>query len=141
MSLKRADVGLAREASAIMDKIQQAGKGDAPAEAISQLKRLPALLQTSGVPATIAFLYSKAGDERPLDRAYRSILDALLEKLAIEWGWTDKKPDAVTFFAQMAELDPAALSRASLRLQGLALWLRRLAEALEHAGKAAKARR
>ncbi len=131
MSLERADVGQAGKASAILDGIRQRAGQEPLSEVISQLKRLPALLQVSGVPATMAFLYSKAGDERPLDRAYRSILDALLKELADEWGWSDK-PDAVTFFARIADpeqVDPAALSRASLRLQGLALWLRRLAEA------------
>ena len=138
MSLERVDVRLAGKASAVLDYIRREAGGTAPAEVISQLKRLPALLQTSGVPATVAFLYSKAGGERSLDRAYQSILDALLQELAEEWGWSDK-PDAVEFYARIADpgqVDPAALSRASLRLQGLALWLRRLAEALEHSRRA-----
>lgn len=134
MSLQRADVGLAGKASAALNDIRRRTGQDAPAEAISQLKRLPALLQASGVPATMAFLYSKAGDDRPLDRAYRAILDALLDELAEEWGWDDR-PKAVEFFERIGDpdqVDSAALSRASARLQGFALWLRRLAEALEH---------
>jgi hypothetical protein len=134
MSLQRVDVGLARKAAAALDTIRRDAQGTAPAEVISQLKRLPALLQASGVPATMAFLYSKSGDQRPLERAYRTIRDALLTELAEAWQWADK-PDALEFFNRVgdaSQVDAAALSRASVRLQEFAMWLRRLAEALEH---------
>jgi CRISPR type III-B/RAMP module-associated protein Cmr5 len=138
MSLERVDVGLAAKAASALNTIRRDAQGTAPAEVISQLKRLPALLQASGVPATMAFLYSKSGDQRPLERAYRTIKDALLAELAKEWQWADK-PDALEFFDRLgSQVDAAALSRASVRLQEFAMWLRRLAEALEHSDAAAR---
>jgi CRISPR/Cas system CMR-associated protein Cmr5 small subunit len=139
MSLQRVDVRLAGRAAAALDTIRRDAQGTAPAEVISQLKRLPALLQSSGVPATMAFLYSKSGDQSPLERAYRTIKDALLAELAEAWLWTDK-PGALEFFDRLGDadqVDSAALSRASVRLQEFATWLRRLAEALEHSDTAA----
>ncbi len=107
---------------------------------ISQLKRLPALLQGSGVPATMAFLYAKAGNDRALGRAYAEIRDALLTELAEAWGWDDR-PGAIEFFKRVGDrrqVDAAALSQASVRLREFAIWLRRLAEAVEHGQSGAR---
>ena len=138
MSLQRADVKLAGKASATISDLRRQAGGTVPSDVISQLKRLPSVLAVSGLPATMAFLYSKADGDRALARAYRAILDALLTELQAEWDWDDK-PDALEFFKRTADpnrVDSAALSRASIRLQNFALWLRRLAEALEHSQRA-----
>lgn len=135
MSLQRADVGQAGKASATISNVRRQAGETVPADVISQLKRLPAVLGTSGLPATMAFLYSKADGDRSLNRAYRAILDALLSELKDQWEWDRKPSDAVEFFEWTADpdrVDAAALSRASVHLQGFALWLRRLAEALEY---------
>ncbi len=134
MSLQRLDVGLAGRASVALDTISRAAGGSAPAEVITRLKGLPALLRTSGLPATMAFLYSKAGDDDPLEIAYRTVRDALLAEIAVVWGWGEERPDAIEFFARIS--DPARVSshdlaRATIRLEEFANWLRRLAEALE----------
>jgi CRISPR-associated protein (Cas_Cmr5) len=134
MSLQRLDVGLAGRASAALDTISRAGGGTAPAEVVTRLKGLPVLLRTSGLPATMAFLYAKAGGDGPLEIAYRAVRDALLTEIAAVWGWGDERPDAMEFFARIA--DPATVSatdlaRATMRLEEFANWLRRLAEALE----------
>ena len=134
MSLLRTDTGLARKAAAVLEAIRRGPGGAMPAEVISQIKRLPALLQGSGVPATMAFLYAKAGNDRALGRAYAEIRDALLSQLAEVWGWDDQ-PGALEFFERVGDprqVDPAALSQASVRLREFAIWLRRLAEAVEH---------
>ncbi|HET9895397.1 MAG TPA: type III-B CRISPR module-associated protein Cmr5 [Streptosporangiaceae bacterium] len=134
MSLERTDVRLAGKAAAVLDVIRRDSGGTVPADVIGQLKRLPALLLSSGVPASMAFLYSKAGDRSSLEQAYAAILDALRAELAAVWGWSDR-PGPLQFFTRVsdpAQVDSAALSRASVRLGEFALWLRRLAEAIEH---------
>lgn len=136
VSLKRTDVRLAGKASHVLDEIRRASEGAVPADVISQLKRLPALLQTSGVPATMAFLYSKAGQQRPLERAYAAIRDALLGELVKTWDWPGPPDDALAFFDRASTVDPVALSRASVRLREFSMWLRRLAEAIDHAQSA-----
>lgn len=136
MSLRRSDVGLAGKAAAVLDTIRRDCGGTVPGDVISQLKGLPAMLQASGVAVTMAFLYSKAGTQRSLERAYAKIRDALLAELAEEWDWdVAERVDALEFFQRVSDplqVDPAALSRASVRLQSFAMWLRRLAEAVEH---------
>ncbi len=143
MSLQRADVDLAGKAAKVLDDIRRdAPKNAVPGEVISQLKRLPSVLQTSGVPATMAFLYAKAGKEQAsLEKAYAAIRDALLKELAGAWNWTDQPQDALDFFKRLHTTDAAALSRASLRLREFSLWLRRLAEAIEHSQASGKPRR
>lgn len=133
MSLARLDVGLARKASAALEQIRQDGGGTAPAEVITRLKGLPALMRTSGLPATMAFLYAKAGDDGALERAYRTVRDALVTELAAVWGWDDR-PGALEFFDRIgdpAKIDGGDLALASARLEEFASWMRRLAEALD----------
>ncbi|MGH3403006.1 MAG: type III-B CRISPR module-associated protein Cmr5 [Streptosporangiaceae bacterium] len=136
MSLQRLDVGLARRASVALDTISRTAGGSAPPEVITRLKGLPALLRTSGLPATMAFLYAKAGGEDPLEIAYRTVRDALLAEVAAVWDWGDERPDAMEFFARIgdpARVSATDLARATARLEEFANWLRRLAEALERA--------
>ena len=135
MSLRRLDTRLAGKASAALDKIGRDAGGTPPPDIITRLKQLPALLRTSGLPATMAFLYAKAGDVKPIEIAYRSVRDALLTEIAAVWDWGEDRPDALEFFARIG--DPARVSaddlaRASIHLEEFANWLRRLAEALEH---------
>ena len=54
MTLVRLDTGLARKASVILDGIRRDGEGSLSPEIITRLKGLPALLLTSGLPATMA---------------------------------------------------------------------------------------
>jgi hypothetical protein len=132
--LQRLDTGLAGKASAVLDYIQRDAGNDALPEVITRLKGLPALLRTSGLPATMAFFYAKAGSEKPLERAYGAVRDALLSEVTSVWGWEDPRPDALEFFAWIADpstVNGVALARASARLEEFANWLRRLAEALE----------
>jgi hypothetical protein len=134
MSLQRADVGLAGKASVALDTISREAGGAVPPEVITRLKGLPALLRTSGLPATMAFLYAKAGGDSPLEVAYRTVRDALLTEVAVVWGWGDERPDAIEFFGRIgdpAKVSATDLARATMRLDQFASWLRRLAEALE----------
>jgi hypothetical protein len=134
MSLKRLDAGLAGKASAALDKIRRDAGGSPPPEVITRLKGLPAMLRTSGLPATMAFLYAKSGEDKPIEVAYRTVRDALLAEVAAVWNWGDDRPDALEFFARIgnpASLNADDLAQASMHLEGFANWLRRLAEAVE----------
>jgi CRISPR type III-B/RAMP module-associated protein Cmr5 len=130
VTAKRVDIGLAGHAAAALDTIRHDSRGTVPPEVISQLKGLPAMLRTSGLPATMAFLYARSGSNRPVERAYRTVRDALLTELAAAWSWTDQ-PDAVEFFRRITGTDQLDLALAGTRLEEFAIWLRRLAEALE----------
>lgn len=135
MSLNRLDTQLAGRASAALDEIRRIGGGSVPGEVITRLKGLPSLLRTSGLPATMAFLYAKAGDGGGLAGAYRTVRDAMLRELGESWGWDDQ-PEAVEFFGRIGDpqqVGPADLALAAARLEEFAGWMRRLAEALEGA--------
>lgn len=135
MSLSRLDAGLAGKASAALDEIRRVSGGTAPAEVITRLKGLPALLRSSGLPATMAFLYSKAGEDGALERAYLTVRDAMVKELAAAWDWDDQ-PDALEFFSRIGDPEQISggdLTMATARLEEFANWMRRLAEALERA--------
>jgi hypothetical protein len=132
VTASRVDTGLARKAAAALDTIRRDSGGTVPSEVTSQLKGLPALLLTSGLPATMAFLYARSGNDGRVERAYRTLRDALLTELTAAWDWTDQpQPDAVEFFERLDGIDEASLALAAARLEEFSTWLRRLAEALE----------
>ncbi|MEU4828519.1 type III-B CRISPR module-associated protein Cmr5 [Actinomadura sp. NPDC023710] len=132
MSLVRLDQGLAAQASQIVDRIRQRG-GWTP-EIVSRLMGLPAQLRSGGLPATLAFLYAKSTGQGGLGEAYETVWAALVEEVRQGLGWAEAPADAPALFIALA--DPAqtpagALARASERAELLAVWLRRLTEALE----------
>jgi CRISPR/Cas system CMR-associated protein Cmr5 small subunit len=134
MTLVRLDTGLARKASVILDGIRRDGEGSLSPEIITRLKGLPALLLTSGLPATMAFFYAEAGTTDPLSRAYEAVRVALVDEIAGELGWDDR-PDALGFFERIGDPERTAaadLARVTGRLEKFAEWLRRLTEALDH---------
>ncbi|RKS68251.1 CRISPR-associated protein Cmr5 family [Actinomadura pelletieri DSM 43383] len=132
MSPVRLDQRLAAQASQIVDAIRQQG-GWSP-EVVSRLKGLPAQLRTGGLPATLAFLYAKSTGPGPLPAAYETVRAALVEVVSRDLGWAAPPADALALFTALG--DPAvtsagAMARASERTELLAIWLRRLTEALE----------
>lgn len=105
---------------------------------LARYRQLPAMLQTSGLGATFAFLTAKATESTDVGRAYRSVADGLRRHLA------ETPPPLVTvrgstnldLVKALAELtDPVAYARASAEAEALAAWLKRLAEA-SHKSKA-----
>ena len=136
----RVDHGLARLAATTLDQVRDQQTGLVSDQVITRLKGLPALLRTSGPLPVLAFFASKAGQAKPLERAYAVIGSELRAQAATEIG--DPAPDApfsefvLAFTSQHVPAD--ALARASARLEEFALWLRRLAEATEQEQKRAK---
>jgi hypothetical protein len=130
----RVDHGLARLAAQTLDQAREPRSMLVSDEVIRRLKGLPALLRTSGPLATLAFFAAKAGDDKPLAKAYAVVGAALREQAAAELG--EPVPASASFSAFVlaftgTDIPPDALSRASARLEEFALWLRRLAEATE----------
>jgi len=136
----RVDHGLACLAATTLDQVRDQQTGLVSDQVITRLKGLPALLRTSGPLPVLAFFASKAGQAKPLERAYAVIGNELRAQAAAEIG--DPAPDApfsefvLAFTSQHVPAD--ALARASARLEEFALWLRRLAEATEQEQKRAK---
>ena len=135
----RTDHGLARLAAQTLDRVRDPQTSTVSDQVITRLKGLPALLRTSGPLATLAFFAAKAGDDKagddkPLARAYAVVGAALQEQVAAEIG---EQVPASSCFSEFVlaftgdTVPPGALSRASARLEEFALWLRRLAEATE----------
>ena len=139
----RVDHDLARLAATTIDRIRDQRTGQVSDQVITRLKGLPALLRTSGPLPVLAFFASKAGQDKPLERAYAVIGSELCVQAAAEIG-TPVAPGApfTEFVLAFTDQDvPAdALARASVRLEEFALWLRRLAEATEQEQDRAKAR-
>ena len=127
MTLVRLDTGLARKASVTLDGIRRDGQGALSPEIVTRLKGMPALLRTSGLPATVAFFYAKAGTADPMARAYEAVRVALVDQVAAELGWDDR-PDALGFFELIGDQErttAADLARVTGRLEEFAGWLRR----------------
>jgi hypothetical protein len=137
------DHDLARLAADTLDAIRDPGTGRVSDQAITRLKGLPALLRTSGPLATLAFFAAKAGDDTPLARAYAAVGSALREQAAREIGpAVAADADFGQFVRALtgASVTSDDLSRASARLEAFALWLRRLAEAVEQEQERAQRR-
>ena len=137
----RVDHGLARLAAQTLDAIRDPRTGQVSDQIITRLKGLPALLRTSGPLPTLAFFASKSGQGNPLERAYAVVGNELRVQFAAEIGEAAHADATFTEFV-LALTDqnvPAdALARASTRLEEFALWLRRLAEAIEQEQQGAK---
>ena len=137
----RVDHDLARLAASTLDRVRDQRTGLVSDQVITRLKGLPALLRISGPLPVLAFFASKAGQAKPLERAYAVIGSELRAQAAAEIGGP-AAPDASFSEFVLAFTDkhvPAdALARASARLEEFALWLRRLAEATEQEQERAK---
>lgn len=132
----RVDHNVARLAAQTMVQLRDQQTKKVSGEVITRLTGLPALLRTSGPLATLAFFVSKAkpGSDKPLPRAYAAVGSALRTQLAGELGLTFEEDASLTSFVlALTEetIPPDALVRATARLEEFALWLRRLAEAVD----------
>jgi CRISPR type III-B/RAMP module-associated protein Cmr5 len=93
----------------------------------TRLRGLPAMLQTSGLAATCAFLLSKAKDREPPD-AYRLAAKTLLDEAAKAAGIVpDQDPRHTLDLLSQATDRQYVIAEA--RAAMLALWLSRLAQA------------
>lgn len=131
----RLDIQVAASAEAVLTRIIELNDGALSDEMRRRLLGLPAMLRTSGAPATLAFLASRSGSVKPLEKAYAAVDGALRELLAAELGWPAQPP---RLYGAMREADSVDLARAFLRLEAFAGWLRRLAEAAARDQNAAR---
>ncbi|SRR6266536_4657176 len=129
----RVDLGHAKRAEEVLQQIIDVQRGtDLPDEIRRRLKNLPAMLRVNGVPAALAFYAAKGAGSRPIDRAYRAVGDALCEELYTLLDVPDAQRSPARLFrtlADHAEHSPSTLAVAFARLEALAGWMRRLAQA------------
>lgn len=118
---ERVDHGLARAAA---DALR--GR-DVDPDLRTRLRGLPAMLQTSGLAATCAFLLSKAKDHERSD-AYWLTAKTLLDEAAKAAG-IDPEPDPTVMLDALSRATGQQYVVAETRAAMLALWLSRLAQA------------
>ncbi|MGH3977265.1 MAG: type III-B CRISPR module-associated protein Cmr5 [Pseudonocardiaceae bacterium] len=118
---ERVDHGLARAAAtALRDQV-------VTPELRTRMRGLPAMLQTSGLAATCAFLLSKAKDHERKD-AYWLTAKTLLDEAA-EAAGIDPDPDPNVTLDTLSQATGPQYVLAETRAAMLALWLSRLAQA------------
>lgn len=100
----------------------------------TRLRGLPALLQTSGLAATCAFLLSRAKDERKSADPYWRTAKTLLDEAARAVG-VDPATDPRTTLDKLTQVTSQQYVLAETRAAMLALWLSRLAQAQAEAQK------
>lgn len=130
----RVDHDLARLAAKTLDDLRDGQSRMVSAEVITRLTGLPALLRTSGLLATLAFFASKEGTDKPLARAYAAVGSAFRAQVASELGLALEPGTPFGGFLRALneeDVSAEALARATARVEELALWLRRLAEAVK----------
>jgi CRISPR type III-B/RAMP module-associated protein Cmr5 len=124
---ERIDQGLARAAAeALRDQVVHD-------ELRTRLRGLPAMLQTSGLAATCAFLLAKAKDHNRTD-AYWLTAKTLLDEAAGAVG-IDPNPDPNVTLDTLSRATGLQYVMAETRAAMLALWLSRLAQAKATAQK------
>ncbi len=128
--MRRLDQHLATAAAAAL---RDSGIGPSNADLRSRMSSLPALLQSSGLAATCAFLLAKAGP--PDVVAAKALLREAAEtaRLAVE-----QEPNAL--LVALAGVDEHLLAIAEQRAALLGMWLSRLANAQFKAAERAGAR-
>lgn len=119
--VERVDQGLARAAANALQDIP------VDAELRTRMRGLPALLQTSGLAATCAFLLSKAKEHVRTD-AYWLTAKTLLDEAAGAAG-IGPSPDPNVMLDALSQATGAQYVLAETRAAMLALWLSRLAQA------------
>ncbi|HKR49618.1 MAG TPA: type III-B CRISPR module-associated protein Cmr5 [Pseudonocardiaceae bacterium] len=118
---ERVDHGLARAAAnALRDQ-------DITDELRTRMRGLPAMLQTSGLAATCAFLLAKAKNHERSD-AYWLTAKTLLDEAAGAAG-IDPNPDPNLTLDALSQATGPQYVLAETRAAMLALWLSRLAQA------------
>lgn len=118
---ERLDHGLAAAAAKVLrDKVVDS-------ELRTRMRGLPAMLQTSGLAATCAFLLSKAKTHEEKD-AYWLTAKTLLDEAATEVGLTPD-PDPNRTLDTLSQTTDQKYVMAETRAAMLALWLSRLAQA------------
>jgi CRISPR-associated protein (Cas_Cmr5) len=128
--VRRVDTDLAARAARVIDALERASGGTLPAEVITRLKGLPAMLQSSGVPATLVFYAARANrDGGPVSVAYAEVGRELCALLAESLGIAAEDAEVWPLLARLETLDLDRTVLAHAQLAAFAGWLRRLAAA------------
>lgn len=128
--LSRFDLDIAREAAGVLDAVMALNNGRVPKEMLSRLKALPAMLQVSGLPTTLLFFASKSGPDA-LGRAYGDVGAALARTTTRALSRPVTQGSAIALVNSLADASVDEQSVAAATVDALALWLRRLAEAVD----------
>ncbi|MEV5330217.1 type III-B CRISPR module-associated protein Cmr5 [Nonomuraea sp. NPDC052634] len=144
MALQRVDHDLAADAMRALNKIRKDANGNVSPEVLTRLASLPTMLRTSGVLPSLAYYTAKRGTENPLEKAYDVVGTELRAQICAVLGWDEAgRPsldlDFLDRLTQHLRGHPADTALLSARLEQFAVWLSRLAEALEREQKAAAA--
>ncbi|MDS1269711.1 type III-B CRISPR module-associated protein Cmr5 [Lipingzhangella sp. LS1_29] len=103
------------------------------AETRSRMRQLPARLRASGLAATYAFLRSKQGNEKAVERAYRDLVIGIAHHLR-DLGLVDfpenQDDPGMILQQRFANANTGTYARMSAEVDELAIWLSRLADAL-----------
>ena len=133
----RADADVAVIAMGTLSDIRDTAQDKVVSDrVVTRLAQLPTLLCTSGLLATLAFYAAKGVGDRDLDKAYAVVGSVLRAQSCVALGWREDGGQAIdlAFLKRLTEevqKHPESLTRVTLRLQELSIWLRRLAEALD----------
>ncbi len=113
-----------RAVSAIWDEHQQ---GKLAKEYATQVRKLPARIQTNGLGQSLAFLYSKTKKE---PTAHESLLRQLDERinLVLSRSYTRRRRDDI--MTTLVQLTPDEYRRCTHELLKTAEWLKRFVEGL-----------
>ncbi|MGH8922698.1 MAG: type III-B CRISPR module-associated protein Cmr5 [Actinomycetes bacterium] len=103
----------------------------------TRLRGLPAMLQTSGLAATCAFLLSRAKEQKEQKRSdpYWRTAKTLLDEAARAVGVTPATDDPRATLDKLTQVTAQQYVLAETRAAMLALWLSRLAQAQAEAQK------
>ena len=123
----RRDQGIATAAWTAVDEVASR-EASSVREFRTRALTLPAMLQTSGLAATAAFLASKAGQREGQEVAYSSILRALRGRIVSSLGIVNARDD-FDLVRWCGKATLAEYRRASVEARDLAGWIRRAAEA------------
>jgi len=96
--------------------------------------QLPVMVRTAGLAATYAYLVAKS-DATPLGRAYEAVADGIRSYLVDRGRLLPGVTQNDQVVPALAGLSAADYARASVEVESLAGWLRRLAEATQRANE------
>jgi|GEM_PF-3287735 len=99
----------------------------------TRLKNLPMLLHRTGLASTLAFLYSRSGnDNQALASAYEAVYRAVwivIEDTGVEGASVAAAGNVSQQFTWLGSLPSSDYGRLSLRVIDVALWIKRLSAA------------
>lgn len=119
--MSRRDLELAEVAAKVVEGVE----GTEESEFRSRARQLPSMILTQGLASTTAFLESKQGKKKPIEKAYGKVLRAIEAEVQKALGINEGLLDWLTS-GNVASTDYRTATRAALDVSS---WIKRLAEA------------